>query len=117
MNKVKNLYKGTVYETLSVKYLKQNGFKILERNFRAVTGEIDIIAFKNNVYHIIEVKGKENLKFGYPREMVNKEKIRKIKNTTQCYFLNKKKNIDDYYLSFDIIEIVGDKLEFLENAF
>ena len=117
MKKIKNLYKGTVYETISIKYLKKNGFKILERNFRAVTGEIDIIAFKNDVYHIVEVKGKENLSFGYPREMINNEKIRKIKNTTKCYFLQKRKNIDECYVCFDVIEIVGDNLEFLENAF
>ncbi|MBQ7307373.1 MAG: YraN family protein [Clostridia bacterium] len=117
MKKLKNLYKGSGAETLAINFLKKNKFKILERNFRAVTGEIDIIALKNDVYHIIEVKSSDNLNFGYPKERVTKDKIWKIKNTTQCYFLKNKKIIDDYYLSFDIIEIIGDKLEFFENAF
>ncbi|MCH5313520.1 MAG: YraN family protein [Helicobacter sp.] len=48
--------KGAQAEEVACAFLRKNGFEILERNFFARYGEIDIIARKDEVLHFIEVK-------------------------------------------------------------
>jgi putative endonuclease len=47
---------GELGETIACRFLSKNGFKVIERNFFTVHGEIDIIAEKNRVMYFIEVK-------------------------------------------------------------
>ena len=49
---------GQKGEDIAVEFLKDKGFKIVERNYRCKLGEIDIIAKKRNCYHFVEVKAK-----------------------------------------------------------
>ena len=52
--------------------------KILEKNYKIKSGEIDIIAKLDNELVFIEVKSRSNLNYGYPAEAVNYKKIKKI---------------------------------------
>ena len=66
---------GFYCESAAVSYLKNKGFEIIEKNFRyGRFAEIDIIALKNSVLHIIEVKARSNKHFGRPAEAVNYKK-------------------------------------------
>jgi len=47
---------GLIGEEIACKFLMKHGFKIIERNYTKKWGEIDIIAFKNSKYRLIEVK-------------------------------------------------------------
>lgn len=51
-----NVAKGGKGEDIAVDFLRENGFEIIHRNWRAHRYEIDIIATKNDVIHFIEVK-------------------------------------------------------------
>ncbi len=53
-------HKGAQAEDFACVFLRECGFEILERNFFARYGEIDIIALKDNVVHFIEVKSGES---------------------------------------------------------
>ena len=59
-------------------YLRANGYEILETNWRSGKAEIDIIAKKENLLVFIEVKTRQSLKKGLPRESVNRSKQKKI---------------------------------------
>ncbi len=83
--------KGEAGECLASAFLSRNGFKILDRNFRSVFGELDIVASKNSYLYFIEVKTRWNLKYGFPEESVNIVKLKRIKKTIEYY--NKVKNI------------------------
>lgn len=109
--------KGFEYEKLAEKYLLNNDFTILEENYICKFGEIDIIAKKDGILHFIEVKGRKNTRYGYPREAVTIKKQKKIISTAKYYFMQKGK--DDYLCQFDIIEIILDNKEinYIENAF
>ncbi len=48
--------KGNLAEDKACKFLDENGFMIVERNFYSRFGEIDIIASKDEVLHFVEVK-------------------------------------------------------------
>ena len=57
---------GADKEQLAARYLVDNGYTVLERNFRNKTGEIDIIAKKDNYIVFVEVKYRSNNKYLLP---------------------------------------------------
>ncbi len=57
---------GTWYEENAARYLEQQGYKILEKNFRCRQGEIDLIAMDGEYLCFIEVKFRENADCGGP---------------------------------------------------
>ncbi len=85
---LKVLNKGKFGETLAENYLKKNGYKIIEKNFRTKYGEIDIIAEKGNYIIFVEVKYRKNPEFGKAEEAVSPVKIGKIKKTAEFYLNN-----------------------------
>ena len=108
---------GKLGEEIAEKYLTQNNYKIIEKNFSCSFGEIDIIAKINEELVFIEVKSRSNVNFGYPSEAVDYMKIRKIVNTAKYYML--KNNINNAPIRFDVIEIYlkYKKINHIVNAF
>lgn len=109
---------GNIGEDLALSFLIQNGYKILEKNFRTNFGEIDIIAQKRNTIVFIEVKTRTSIKYGYPYEAVNYRKQQKIKKVSQSYI--KLNNLRNFQYRFDIIEVFINgnyKINHIENAF
>ncbi len=80
----KNL--GKQGEDIAVKYLTDNKYVVIERNFRSKFGEIDIVAQKGNKICFIEVKTRANLKKGKPHEAITPRKIHQLKKAA-TYFL------------------------------
>lgn len=111
MNNVEIGQKG---ENIATRYLRLRLYKILERNYRRKTGEIDIIAKKGGYIIFIEVKYRNNTNKGLPREAVTPFKQRQIKRTAEMYILENKL---DCNMRFDVIEILGKKVEHIKNAF
>ena len=109
-----NYEKGRIGEKKAKNYLKRKWYKILETNYAKKTGEIDIIAKKGKCIVFVEVKYRENTDMGLPREAVTPFKQRQIKRTAQMYILENNIKSD---VRFDVVEILGDKVEHIENAF
>lgn len=59
---------GSIYEEKIAAFLKQNGFMILERNYRCKQGEIDIIAKDGKYFVFIEVKFRASGSAGFSLE-------------------------------------------------
>lgn len=74
-------------EEKAVTFLKKNGYSVIERNFRCLYGEIDIIASIGDCLCFIEVKTRTSVEFGLPCEAVNRRKQRHIKSVCQYYLL------------------------------
>lgn len=110
-----NREKGIIGENLAARYLRFRLYKILERNFTAKTGEIDIIAKKKGYIIFIEVKYRESLEKGYPREAVTEFKQNQIRRTAMVYLT--KHNLLESNVRFDVIEIIGKRIEHIKNAF
>ena len=66
---------GRLGEELAEKYFCDRGYEILERNFRYLRYEIDIIAVKNEKIHFIEVKTRQTMRYGLPEDAVGEIKI------------------------------------------
>lgn len=112
---VKNKIEGTGGEILAVNFLKKKKYKILETNFSNHVGEIDIIAEKDGVIAFIEVKRRQTLQYGRPIEAVDPRKQNKIRKVAEIYLMLKNKTLAD--VRFDVIEILGDEINHVENAF
>lgn len=79
---------GNKGEDLACEYLKKQGYKILERNFRIRGGEIDIIAKDKEYLVFIEVKTRYTHQFGVPEESITPWKIKYLLHAAKFY-LNK----------------------------
>ena len=107
---------GNKAEDKATKYLKKQGYKIIERNYNLPCGEVDIIAKKDKTLVFVEVKYRTNADaFGGPVAAVNKAKQKRVINAALSYIKTKKPNYDG--LMFDIIAISEDKIEHIQNAF
>ena len=109
---------GEKGECLAVKFLKKNGYKIIEKNYKTAIGEIDIIARDDDVLAFVEVKTRESLEFGQPFESVNSNKRRKISNVAMLYL---KRLRDIPQCRFDVVSICyksrRPQLELIKDAF
>lgn len=107
---------GTSYEIKAEEYLMQKGYKILERNFRNRSGEIDIIAKDKEYFCFIEVKYRTTSEFGNPLEAVDFRKQNQIRKVA-LYYLMKNRLSEGTPCRFDVIAFEGEKMTHIENAF
>jgi putative endonuclease len=98
---------GKFGEELACKYLKGKGYKIIDQNYYARSGEIDIIAKYNDVLVFVEVKTRTNQNFGLPEEAIDYYKQQKLKKTVEYYLL--KHNFSDQNFRVDSVAIEIDR--------
>lgn len=96
---------GKIAEDLAADYLQKNGYKILVRNFRFKQNEIDIIAEKDDLIIIVEVKARSTDAFMLPQEAVTKGKIKSIVSAANHYMEEFNKDLE---VRFDIISVLPD---------
>ena len=114
-NKVYNKQFGEIGEKITLDYLKKQGYRIIKTNFVNKIGEIDIIAYDNNILVFVEVKYRRNNVFGLPREAVNATKQQKIRMVAMGYI--KKYNLFEKQCRFDVVEILGDEITLIKDCF
>jgi putative endonuclease len=66
---------GKLGEELAVDFLEKNGYEILETNWTFQKAEVDIIAQKDTILAVIEVKTRSSLDYGLPQDFVKQKKI------------------------------------------
>ena len=76
---------GVLGEDTACNFLKNHGYKILERNFRQKYEEIDIIALQKDTLVFIEVKTRKSNTFGSPFESIAPWKLRHLTQLAQYY--------------------------------
>ena len=108
---------GTRYEILAADYLRSKGYEILDMNYHTRFAELDIIALNEDALVFVEVKYRRSTKQGYPSEAVDFRKQGRIRKASVFYMTEKGYSIDDTFIRYDIISILGKDLEHLENAF
>lgn len=109
---------GKKGEQLAVNFLEENGYAILERNFRFLKAEVDIIAQKEDVVCAVEVKTRSTSDFGNPQDFVKPKQIKNLVTAMDHYVTERDL---DFEVRFDIVGIVknklGTRIEHLEDAF
>lgn len=115
MSKIFNKIKGNAAESKAVKYLKKQGYKIVNRNYRCPLGEIDIVAEDNGILVFVEVKYRNSDEFGSGLEAVTKTKQNRIITAAKFYLV--KNNISNTICRFDCIEVIKEGLNHIISAF
>lgn len=109
----KNIETGILGEDVAAKFLEGKGFVIIIRNYRKKWGEIDIIAEKNNIVHIVEVKAISGILDGsretgvyIPEELAHDAKLKKVARTAELYM----ESIgDNREFQIDVVGVILDR--------
>ncbi len=106
-------------EDLAAAVLKQQGYKILERNYVTPLGEIDLVARQGKVLVVVEVKTRKSTRFGSPQEAVSITKQGRLRRLADYYL--KAKRLTGSPVRFDVVAVTlaGDEpqVEIIPNAF
>ncbi|MCH8904193.1 MAG: YraN family protein [Bacteroidetes bacterium] len=98
-----NIELGKIGERIATEYLRKKGYVILERNWRVVHLEVDIIAKYRDIVVFVEVKTRTTDKYGDPEEAVDEIKEIHLGDAAEAYIeLNEIKE----EIRFDIISII-----------
>jgi putative endonuclease len=105
-------------EDLAVDLLVKKGYRILERNWRHRKAEIDILATKDDVLAVVEVKTRSSNFYGNPEDFVTAKKIQLLVLAADEYVQKKRLTQE---VRFDVIRVLldgnGQNLRHLERAF
>lgn len=110
---------GKKGESAAVRYLKKQGYKIIEQNYRSKAGEIDIIARERKTLVFVEVKTRRSTSYGSPKWGVTPKKQKAI-SMAALYYL-KVTNQTHADARFDVVSIMAQEghqqIELVRNAF
>lgn len=110
---------GKSGEIRAREYFSSIGYEIVETNFRSKSGEIDIIAAKDEILVIVEVKTLPNGNGELLLHELNSQKQKRILETAK-YFLAKHRRYSNSFVRFDVvvIDMPGyPEVYHIENAF
>lgn len=101
-------------------FLERREYEILDRNWKCIAGEADIVALQDDTLCFIEVKTRKDAQKGFPSEAVDTRKRSRYERIAACYL--KDHDCADVRVRFDIIAILvlGEDRAFLRhhlNAF
>lgn len=93
---------GKAGEEQAARFLTENGYEIVARNYRHQHAEIDLIAQKGKLLVFVEVKTRTNLSFGNPEEFVSYEKTKLVMKAADHYIFAQDWQYD---IRFDIVSV------------
>jgi putative endonuclease len=110
-----HLLEGRRGERVAARFLIKLGFDILARRYKAGSGELDIIAFENEMLVFLEVKTRRSGDFGEPWEFVDWQKQQILRRAAEQFIADH--DLGNYSYRFDIVSVLGDKVSLYRNAF
>ena len=109
---------GMQGEALARRHLEEQGFAIMETNWRRGKYEVDIIAYREGLIVFAEVKTRNSTDYGNPEEFVDRKKQKAYIRLADAYVTKHRREEE---VRFDIISVVmgpdGYRIEHMENAF
>ncbi len=117
--------RGKWAEDLVSRWYEQHGYVIVARNWRCKRGELDVVAHRDAVLVVCEVKARASNAFGTPAEAVTPAKQLKVRRATADYRASMRVSGDPFAslvnmarsVRFDVACVLGTQLEMLEDIF
>jgi putative endonuclease len=95
---------GAYGERQAVRFLSEQGMRLLDRNWRCADGEIDIVARDGEVLVFCEVKTRRGLRFGAPSEAVVPAKVRRLRRLAAQWLAAS--GIHPAEVRFDVVSVL-----------
>lgn len=109
---------GKMGEKLAEAYLRKNGYRIVHKNYRYLKAEVDIIAKKDHILAVVEVKSRSSEYWQDIADTITDKKIKLLVRAADHYVTSKDLDVE---VRFDIVTVLkegtGFKVEHWENAF
>lgn len=111
---------GVWGEVFAARYLRDNGYTILDANYVCRFGELDIVAQKNGLVCIVEVKTRNQNTLISPMEAVDEGKRKRLEMAAKSFLARIKMTAS---MRFDVCEVFVDdnnalvRINYIENAF
>ncbi|HUR76772.1 MAG TPA: YraN family protein [Acidimicrobiales bacterium] len=102
-------------ERLAEGWYRNNGYEIVARNWRCEIGEVDLIATRDGVLVIAEVKTRVSARYGLPAEAVGYAKQHKLRRLAALWLATSPQRFDE--VRFDVVSIIGNRVEAISGAF
>jgi putative endonuclease len=108
-------------EGIATRFLEDNGYKILEKNYKSKLGEIDIIAQEDKTLVFVEVKTQKTHTTGSPQESVNQDKQYQLSKAAITFL--KSRSLLSKSCRFDVVSIILnedktlEEIKLIKNAF
>ena len=114
--------RGKWAEDLVSRWYEQHGYVIVARNWRCKRGELDVVAHRDAVLVVCEVKARASNAFGTPAEAVTPAKQLKVRRATADFRASLRASNDPLLslvksVRFDVACVLGTQLEMLEDIF
>ena len=112
--------KGDAIERMACQHLERRGLTLIERNYRSPFGEIDLVMRDRETTVFVEVRYRQNTRFGLPAETVDARKQARLRATAEHY-LQRDSRACNKPCRFDIVAVTqdpaGEQIEWLQTAF
>ena len=112
-----NRYEGIDGENIAVRYMREHGMTILERNYSTPQGEIDVIATEGEYLIFCEVKARHSHRMGYAVEAVTPAKITQIVHTADWYLKRTRRIGCDVRFDIAAVDLDHETVDYTKNAF
>lgn len=103
-------------EDRALAWYLDNGYRLVERNWRCRSGEIDLIIGHGQEIVFAEVKSRSSIRYGTPFEAVDDRKQRRLRRLAAIWLSTHPSPVARP-IRFDVVSVIGTRVEVREGAF
>ena len=88
------------------------GYTIIARNWRCPRGELDVVAWRDGVLVVCEVKARRSTNFGDPFEAITPAKMQRLRRATAAFVAARPSPLPRVdQIRFDAASVIGARVE------
>lgn len=110
---------GELGERIAERWLRRNGWRVVQRRFRSGHRDIDLIVTRDDMVAFVEVKARHGSEFGDPVEAVNWSKQKELARSASVWIHRHGRPADSY--RFDVVGVLVEgervRIRHVPNAF
>ncbi len=111
----RNRARGQWGEQLAARFYERSGCRVIDRNWRSATGELDLVVLDGDTYVFSEVKARRTDRYGPPAAAVGVDKQRRIRQLGIEWL--RAHELGHVEVRFDVVAITGTRLVHYPAAF
>lgn len=108
--------RGRFGEDLAARWYQRQGYVVLARNWRCPAGEVDLIVSRSATVVFCEVKARRDGSYGAPALAVGPAKQRRLRRMAAIWLAAAPRH-RHVEVRFDVVEVVGARINVIEGAF